>query len=61
MQSLYSDDSHERINAVVKLADHAESAGASLPHFQRVIAREDNPQVKALMLQAVLKIKAANP
>lgn len=60
-QSLYSDDSHERIAAVVKLQEHAASAGASLPHFQRVIAREDNPQIKALMLQAMLKIKAANP
>jgi hypothetical protein len=46
VQSLYSDDSHERITAVVKLEEHARAAGGALPHLQRVIAREDNPQVK---------------
>ena len=63
VQSLYADDSHERITAVVKLDEHADAVGvaAALPHLKRVIAREDQPQIKALMLKAYQKIQAANP
>lgn len=59
IQSLYSDDSNERISAVVELGEHAAEAAPALPHFKRVIAREQDPQIKKLMLETVEKIKQA--
>ncbi len=56
-QSVYSDDSHERISAVVELTTLGPQAEPALPALRAALAREREPNIKELMITAIQRIE----
>lgn len=58
-RSLLSDDSNERITAVVELEKLGADAAPALPVMKAAMAREDDAGIKVLMMKAIASIEAA--
>jgi len=58
--SVFSDDSFERINAVVELTNYGEQAKGALPYIKRAMKRERNPKILSLMLTALRTIETGS-
>lgn len=58
-RSLLSDDSNERITAVVELEKLGADAASALPVMKAAMAREDDAGIKVLMMRAIASIEAA--
>jgi hypothetical protein len=60
IRSLNSDDSNERLTAVVTLSDNADQAKPALPALKAAYRREEPGDLKKLMAEAIKKIEEAS-
>ena len=59
IRSLNSDDSNERLTAVVTLSDNADQAKPALPALKAAYRREEPGDLKKLIAETIKKIEEA--